>query len=70
MLDVLRCLARIYIGICHFLLFHILMFLRMQDRGPLDETEAAHVMRAVLDVIHECHNHHISFGDIKASNFM
>ena len=31
----------------------------------LSESEAAQVMCAVLDVIHECHTHHHSYGDVK-----
>uniref|UniRef100_A0A7S0S379 Protein kinase domain-containing protein n=1 Tax=Chlamydomonas leiostraca TaxID=1034604 RepID=A0A7S0S379_9CHLO len=39
-------------------------------RGPLTEQEAAQVMHAVLDTIHECHTHHYSYGDCKPANFL
>lgn len=47
----------------------MLAFLDLQ-RGPLGEREAAEIMHAVLDVIHECHTHHHSYGDVKPANFM
>ncbi|KAL6759758.1 kinase-like domain-containing protein [Haematococcus lacustris] len=39
-------------------------------RGQLTEFETAQVMRAVLDVVHECHSQGILYGDVKPANFL
>lgn len=42
----------------------------MEARSSISEHDSAAIMRGVLDMLVECHRHHICYGDVKPANFL